>query len=93
MTPQWSETWFDQPEEEALQLIRDELDLFLAVRGFRVSVLKAQLKKWRFSHPLKTYSKSHLVLDSEKRISLIGDGFGGASLMGAIRSAQSLLRG
>lgn len=90
MTPQWSEACFDKPEAETLLQIQDELSLYLDAQKLSVPILRSQLKKWRYSHPLSTYSKMSLSLSSEPRITLIGDAFGGPSLLGAIRSAQSL---
>lgn len=48
------------------------------------------LKKWLYSHPQKIFTEKFIQLQNES-IFLAGDAFGGASIMGAVRSANALL--
>jgi renalase len=89
MSPQFSETHFENPEMQTLEMIREALQTVLP-GVLRVSF--QQLKKWRYAHPLGTFQESHLQLSSEPRVFLIGDAFGGPSLAGAVRSALSLVK-
>ncbi len=50
---------------------------------------KEQLKKWRFSHPLKAHSQ--MFYKVQERFYLAGDAFGGGSVNGAVSSAQAIL--
>lgn len=87
MDPQFSEKFFDAPDSETLSEMRSVLQ-----SQFRnpLTVGEAQLKKWRFSHPEKKWSQPHFDVLGDRQVILAGDGFGGGSLSGAVRSALSV---
>jgi renalase len=85
MSAEFSETNFDQPEPETLDLIEDAVHRFDS--GFKSE--HRQLKKWRYCRPTSKFTAPFFkVADG---LFLAGDAFGGASLNGAIRSAQALV--
>ncbi len=90
MTPDWSEIHFDQTEESILGKIQNEFSHFIKSIDEHAIIVKSQLKKWRFSHPNQIYQSLHLDLMDNGEILLIGDAFGGASIAGAIHSAESI---
>ncbi|MBY0383531.1 NAD(P)-binding protein [bacterium] len=90
MSPQWSSLHFDENEDEILKKMNDFFLQFLKTRANNFKILKYQLKKWRYSHPLKTHSVPFETVGASKNIFLIGDAFGGASLSGALRSSMSI---
>lgn len=90
MTPEYSERNYNRPDEinlqEMLTVICKSLnwaDSFIAA---------AQLKKWRYSHPLNQYPQSFCEISKSPQLILFGDAFGGGSLNGAIRSALQVRR-
>lgn len=90
MNPTFSDRHFDSPEAEVLSQIEEELHTILKARGSEARITRGQLKKWRYSHPLGQYSQLHFALPDLPAVTLIGDAFGGGSILGAIRSAMSL---
>lgn len=84
MNPEFSEQHFEQEETEILKIALKQITEALPSLSFA----KCSLKKWRYSHPLSTYSKPFYSPTSG--IFLIGDAFGGPSINGAIRSAEAL---
>jgi predicted NAD/FAD-dependent oxidoreductase len=84
MSPTFSEEEFEHPDELILKKI---LDAF--TNNYPTAKIKdAELKKWRYCQP-NTQTKS-LFLEVAPKLYLIGDAFGGSSLLGAIRSATAL---
>lgn len=90
MTPDWSEIHFDESEESILWQIQIEFNHFIKSIDEHATIVKSQLKKWRLSHPHQIYESLQLDLLENGEILLIGDAFGGASISGAIRSAESI---
>jgi hypothetical protein len=93
MNPQFSEKFFDYTEAEIIFFIENCFTSFitnhynLSESGF--SILRSQVKKWRYSHPLTTFGTEHCAVES-KKIILFGDGFAGGSLARAAKSAMSV---
>ena len=92
MQPEWSKQHFDQEDKVSLQeiLVSFEKVLSQFAGPTAYTILNSQLKKWRYSHPLTSFESPHVSLHTSPRIILLGDGFGGASIQGAIRSAYSV---
>lgn len=84
MNAEFSETNFDAPEPEVIEKIL--LELRGMSPGFEPGV--TQLKKWRYCQVQNAHSQ--LFTEISPRLYLAGDGFGGASLNGAARSAHAL---
>ncbi len=85
MNAQFSEQNFDQDDKMTLQKIVESLRALDPSFQFQES----QLKKWRYSHPLKIVPQKFEEVG--KNLFLAGDAFGGPSLTGAVASANSLL--
>ncbi len=81
----YSREHYDDEDSATLYYLRQELQYYLA-KG--TSIVEEQLKKWRYSVPLKTYP--HDVLQSETLpIIFAGDAFGGRGRVeGAFISGQ-----
>ncbi len=90
MQPDWSAKHFDGPEESTLSDIQSLFSLQLNSYGTSFEFKKQQLKKWRFSHPTSVYSAPHVEVGLSKNVVLLGDAFGGPSILGAVRSAESI---
>lgn len=90
MQPIWSQNNFDKPEADTLIEVAKLFSNYLNKLDTTFIIKKQQLKKWRYSHPLSTYSKKNIILGEKKNILLIGDAFAGGSIMGAIDSADSV---
>ncbi len=90
MSPEWSQRHFENEDSVTLSFIQQTFVDFLSKRSDRYVIRKAQLKKWRYSHPLTTHSSPFARLTSHENIYLFGDAFGGGSIIGAIRSAEQL---
>lgn len=85
MSPEFSESEFESPNELALEKILKALH-----RQFpEAKVRGAELKKWRFCQPKSQYKG--LFAEIAPQLYLIGDAFGGSSLIGAVRSSGALL--
>ena len=85
MSPAWSERMFDTPEPETL----DEMLSLLNRRFGEGKVRTIQLKKWRYAHPFAAAESQFALAGNHQRTILLGDGFGGPSLNGAVRSASA----
>lgn len=92
MQPTWSESHFEQDDTSSLLKISAAFQNVLNQTSSQDSyfILNSQLKKWRYSHPLKISRSPFQSLDTSKKIILLGDAFGGGSILGAIRSAHSV---
>lgn len=78
--PGWSERHFELSEQEIISEFK---------KIFPTVLMKIQLKKWRYSHPLDQDTELFVKLNN---IYLAGDAFGGASVNGALRSAAAVLK-
>jgi renalase len=84
MSPAFSEEEFERPDDYILKKI---LHAFIA--NYPTAKIKdSELKKWRYCQP-KSHAKSQF-LEIAPKLYLIGDAFGGSSILGAIRSASAL---
>lgn len=88
MTPEYSEKNYNRTDEQNL---KEMLSLICQSLNWADSfITSAQLKKWRYSHPINQYSKPYCEILSSPRLIVFGDAFGGGSLNGAVRSAVQL---
>jgi len=69
----YSRSHYDDPEEELLSFLQDELKKHLKNGAV---VKESQLKKWRYSVPLTTYHRDTLVATGLP-LAFAGDSFGG----------------
>jgi renalase len=90
MRPAWSEQFFDLNDDKSLDEIIEKFYHFFKNFDPSFQVIRAQLKKWRYSHPLRSYSKKYETLGQDRNIFILGDAFGGGSIRGAIESADSV---
>jgi len=85
MSPSWSDKYFDQSDTFIINCAKrvfQEFNLDIPASDI------ISLKKWRYSHPVSQYHS--LFVELKKGLYLSGDGFGGPSIKGAIRSAVEL---
>lgn len=85
--PDFSEDNFDQPDDQVLNEIKSQVSHFFSLPENAFE--KEQLKKWRFSHPLKAFSQGFYKV--QEGFYLAGDAFGGGSINGAVSSAQAVI--
>lgn len=92
MKPEWSEKNYDTEESLTLQMMTNlflnSIEQLVSVRLPVDSVDRCQLKKWRYAHPLHHSDLLHKSV--QPGLILLGDAFGGASIHGALRSAESI---
>lgn len=86
LNAEFSEMHFDAPETDVIQLAIAELKR----QSPSFDPGQAQLKKWRYGQVQKSFGD--LFTQVSKGLYLAGDGFGGASLNGAARSANALTK-
>lgn len=91
MTPAWSQHHFEEDDLKCLSHIESTFINFFNNKFKTINIKKSQIKKWRYSHPETIYEKPFEVLGNLKNIYLLGDAFGGASVSGAAKSAESLV--
>lgn len=84
MNTEFSEYFFAGTDDEILT----EAESRLKQLDPSLRYSKCQLKKWRYSHPLKTLPV--LFHSPQPGLYLCGDAFGGPSINGAISSAEAL---
>lgn len=61
----------------------------LNLSELELTILRSQLKKWRYSLPRKVYRKPFVQLENNG-IVLLGDGFSGGALELAVNSAMQV---
>ncbi len=83
MSPEWSAAHFALNDSELATKI--ELALKSQVRA---SIIDIQIKKWRYAHPLRTWTAAFAQVAED--LYLAGDAFGGASVNGAVFSGCEL---
>jgi len=91
MSPDFSESYFDRNETDTLHLIQSHFDNLSRDLKLSTQLSGGELKKWRYSHPLTRWGKLSHRLGIDFPIDLIGDAFGGPSVVGAIESGLSLV--
>jgi len=85
MSADFSEENFEEEDSKTLNIIIDTIQ----AKFEGVKIITAELKKWRYCMPKNTYNKHSEEI--APRLYLIGDCFGGSSLLGAIRSGAHLV--
>ena len=88
MKPEFSEKNFDLSDDEIINLIESE---FLKETGLKTEIIFRQVKKWRYSHPNSIYSNKFYQVKSMPRVFIGGDAFSGASIYGAVQSAEFIM--
>ena len=86
MNPEFSARHYESADADILESILTELRKWAPQFDYK----NAQLKKWRYSHPLKIYSAPFVTV--AEGLSLAGDAFGGPSLNGAVTSATHFVQ-
>lgn len=84
MSADFSEKEFENDDKETL----DKILVLLNSHYPQLKISGAELKKWRYCKPVNQYQS--LFLEIAPKLFLIGDAFGGSSLLGAVRSSQAL---
>ena len=84
MSPEFSEQEFDGLDESTLGKILKTFKEHYPM----AKIKNAELKKWRYCQPLN--QSKNLFLEIAPKIYLVGDAFGGSSLLGAVRSSEAL---
>ncbi|MEY4615275.1 MAG: hypothetical protein RJB66_235 [Pseudomonadota bacterium] len=84
MSPQFSEEFFEEKDDVILAAILKKF----SSQYPEMKIKAAELKKWRYCRP--TSQDKNLFCEIANNLFLIGDVFGGSSLLGAVRSAESL---
>lgn len=84
MSPQFSEEFFDQKDDVILAAILKKF----SSQYPEMKIKAAELKKWRYCRPMS--QDKNLFCEIANNLFLIGDVFGGSSLLGAVRSAEGL---
>lgn len=84
MAPSFSEQTFEQSDD----LILEKILYDFKIKYPDSKIVSAELKKWRYCQPTSQYKKYFLEITSN--IFLIGDAFGGSSLLGTVRSSNAL---
>ena len=87
MNEDFSEKYF--LENDLFTLEKIKLELFENY-GKEFKIIKNQLKKWRFSHPKNCFPQPYFQIETDSRVILAGDAFGGPSLYGAVKSGQAV---
>ena len=86
MSEDFSEEFFDQPNE----LISEKVLTSFKALYPHAKIKGFELKKWRFCKPSGTFEA--YFFEALPNLFLIGDAFGGSSLLGAARSASGLFQ-
>lgn len=81
-SPDFTRTHFDDSPEKVQETLLSLSQPFIG----RPTIIASQLHRWRFSHPLKSYSQPYLEWESPHPLLLAGDAFGGAKVEGAFLS-------
>ncbi|MBC7538021.1 MAG: NAD(P)-binding protein [Bacteriovorax sp.] len=84
MSPTFSESEFDNADDVVMTKI---LKIFKEKYPMAM-ITGSELKKWRYCQPLSKYKSFYFEV--APKLYLIGDAFGGASLLGAVRSSEAL---
>jgi renalase len=86
MDSQFSELNFNSNEEETLSKILKNFGSYFS--NYSVKIKKAQLKKWKYSHPINLLKNTNNFVSIKNNLILAGDGFAQSSILGAIASAR-----
>lgn len=86
MSADWSLPHFEKTDDEILLLAND----VVRKRFPRLQMKKSHLKKWRYCKAENRWPK--YFESPQNDLYLAGDAFGGASLLGALRSSEAVLK-
>lgn len=93
MNPNFSEQYFENNDSETLFIIENSLSSFLNkhlnLYEKDYKIIRSQLKKWRYSHPINPLYKDSYELIPQKII-VMGDGCSGGSLVSVAKSALNI---
>lgn len=81
--PDYSRALWEQPEAQALAALQAELAARLKPGA---AVVEAQLKRWRYALPTRTYAARYLMPAGVPPLAFAGDAFGGPRVEGAVLS-------
>jgi len=84
MSAEFSEQHFELSDNVILSKIQQSLSQHFP----HISIKEVELKKWRYCKP--TSQDTNLFCEIAPNLFLVGDAFGGSSLLGAVRSAEAL---
>lgn len=89
MTPAWSDKHYNESDNDVLQLIVEQIQLLYP----SIDITAKQLKKWRYSHSTAKPDKNRMIeiVSSTPLLMLVGDGLGGGSIAGAMRSTVAAM--
>ncbi len=85
MSPQFSEKYFSETDDS---LVLQHITKIFQEKYPHYEIEGAELKKWRYCQALS--QAGSLYAEVQQNFYLIGDAFGGSSLLGALRSAKAL---
>lgn len=85
MSPQFSEKYFNETDDA---LVLQHITKIFQEKYPQCEIEGVELKKWRYCQALG--AANSLYTEVQKNFYLIGDAFGGSSLLGALRSAKAL---
>ena len=83
----WSEEHWHLPENIILEKFKLEMTNYLSLKA--LPECEWQIKKWNYSQPLEAISSEEGFISKNPNLILTGDAFGGGSIAGAARAAQS----
>lgn len=90
MNPNFSDEYFENDDLEALSVVENNLVSFfnnhLNLNEKDYKIIRSQLKKWRYSHPINPLGKDSYELIPQKVV-ILGDGCCGGSVVSVARSA------
>lgn len=93
MNPSFSENYFENNDSETLFIIENSLSLFfnhhLGVSEKDYKVVRSQLKKWRYSHPINPIGTDFYEV-VPKKVIVMGDGCSGGSLVKVATAALNI---
>ncbi len=85
--PDWSEENWKLSDNLILEQFKNEVSKHLSLRKFPES--EWQIKKWLYSQPVKALPTEEGFISKNPHLIITGDAFGGGSIGGAARAAQS----
>lgn len=91
MTPEWSETHYELPDDKNLVAVQKKLETFFEQQGVEIEIVRSQLKKWRYSHPITTQPQGYFQIATSTPLFLTGDAFAQeGTIQGACAVAEKL---
>ena len=101
MNPTFSETYYTTPDDVVKERLIESLNALEPVQTtvsgighvhtqFSSLLTIHEVKRWKYSHPIKCYTKPYVEV--EEGLYLAGDGMGGGSVSGAVTSSAELYK-